>query len=393
MSTPRIAYSLKGSDWENRELLEELLQEPHQDNSWYVASWQEPKRGKGSLMLLARVPQEQMSQGGTDEFLNTVGHQLNGALQRFCQERGWPEPRFELQADVSETGEWSYEVHAPETPVGHGQLKPNKLLAVGEPEGLGRFLGLETVEPVFGLSAKWIARSQMDQALQSDLTVFDAPGVIAAHVLHQIGDTFHNLLGFWELQRWIRPALPEAEALIAPLILKHSGLVLRLVRDLILDGLWLPEPAKFFEALAMCLPELEAADGPDPAILGELVRKEIVPLNLPRWVNERAQLEAVEWKGSPTMDQAEQTRLLIRLAAALTKLQESRSGAGVPVVMCDFEQRRELAHSLKGIFPQLPIISWPELPTHAKVEICAVVDADLAVDPTPWPTTEVEVSA
>lgn len=390
MSNPRFAYSLQGSEWENKELLDELLRESDQA-SWFVASWQESLPGRGLLKVVMHIPPHQLGQESTEDFLNSLSYQLDSALGRFCEERGWPVPRFDLQAVEGEAPDWRYEIQAPESPVGGGLLKPNKLLAVGEPAGLGRFLGLETFEPVFGLSAKWIGRSQMEQAIDADLTVFDGPGVVAAHVLHQVGDRFHNLIGHWELQRWFRSALPEAEALIAPLVQRHPGLVLRLVRDMILDGLWLPEAARFFEYLSMCLPELEESKGPDPAILGELMRRHVVPFNLARWVNSEGRLNAVEWSGSPSLNQSEQTRLLIRLAAALSDLQERPNSDGVAVVMTDFEERRELSHSLKGIFPQLPILSWPELPTHAQVDVSAQVNAELPVDPSPWDSEEFEV--
>lgn len=390
MKTPRFAYSLHGSEWENKELLEELLTEPA-EASWFVASWQEGMRGQGLLKLVLRIPPHQLGQHSTDEFLGSLAYQLDSALSRFCEERGWPVPRFELQPEPGELSDWAYEIHLPESPVGCGLLKPNKLLAVGEPEGLGRFLGLETYEPVFGLSAKWIGRSQMDQALEADLTVFDGPGVVAAHVLHQVGDRFHNLIGYWELQRWVRPALPEAEALIAPLMRQHSGLILRLVRDMILEGLWLPEAARFFEFLGMGLAELDDSSSPKPETLGELLRKHIIPFNLGRWLNSEGKLDAVEWVGSPEMNQADQTRLLIRLAAALSELQERPESDGIPVVLTDFEERRELCHSLKGIFPHLPILSWPELPDHAQVDVSGQVNAELPVDPSPWHSDEFEV--
>ncbi len=387
-----MAFSLNGSPWENRGLLEELLEQTSPSATtgyWAVWNWSTEKSPPAPLLISFSVPEELVNLDSSTQFLESVAQQLDKAFTLFCEERGWPKPRFQLKVIGSDSPEWSYEIEIFSRKSGLNHIKPNKLLIIGEHQQLAGLLGLETLDPVLGLPAKWIARSQLENALESDLHLFNGPGVVTAHALHLASENFHLQIGFLELQSWLHPALASHGPLVETLIREHCGLLLRLVKDLVSQHLWLPHPARFCELFIACLPELDP-DEPDPFLLSEMLRKEIVAINIERWLDSDQQLRAIEWRGEADNDDAVQSRLMIRLADALSKAYDTNPN-GVPIVLTDFESRAGLALVLQGPYPTVPILSWAEIPTHVPVNLVAVVDATFEVDPSPWHSTIFEV--
>ena len=363
--------------------------EPETTGQWALWNWSADEPPTAPLLISFSVPADLVNLDSSTHFLEAVAQQLDKAFTLFCEERSWPKPRFRLKALSSEASEWSYEIDIFSRKSGKNHIKPNKLLIIGEHEQLAGLLGLETLDPVLGLPAKWIARSQLENALESDLHLFNGPGVVTAHALHLASEHFHEQIGFLELQSWLHLALSSHGPLVEQLITVHCGLLLRLVKDLVSQHLWLPHPAKFCELFITCLPELDP-DEPDPFLLSEMLRKEIVAINIERWLDSDQEMRAVEWRGEPDNDDAVQSRLMIRLADAMSKAYDT-SPNGVPIVITDFESRAALALVLQGPYPTVPVLSWAEVPSHVRVNLVAVVDASFEVDPSPWHSAVFEV--
>lgn len=388
----RLASTRGDGSWDNEELLRELRESANPEGHWAVWSWEKPAPSPAPLRISIAVPADTRSAAATHEFLDGVARQLRRTFALFCNEKGWPGPAYSIRSVTASDGEWSYRIGLPGGPEARGELKPAKILALGDESQLAPLLGLETVDPMLGLPAKWIARSQAPAAHSAELHLFDGPGLVAAHTLQLVGDIWARCFGFLELQRWLLDALPSHAPLLAALLPQRAGCLLQAVKELIGDGLWLPHPGTFLESYAAALPELEAELG-DSAMLRELLRRDIVPLNLPRFTDSQGMLHAVEWRGE-VEDQSDgdndgvSTRLMNRLGAALLDCHDRH---GAPVVLTSFENRLVLSHALRGPFPNLPVLSWAEIPAHARINLVAVVDSRFEVDPSPWAYGSFEV--
>src|SRR5699024_9545476 len=55
--------------------------------------------------------------------------------------------------------------------------------------------GIDTVEPAFGLPAKWIVDKEREKAEVLGYTVVDPPSVIATHLTEIIKERAHELIG------------------------------------------------------------------------------------------------------------------------------------------------------------------------------------------------------
>lgn len=380
----RFAISQSDGSWDNEALIQELRETTTPEGNWAVWSWDGPAPTPSPLQIEIAIPADVRSASTTHEFLDGVGRQLRHTFSLFCAEKGWPEPAYRMKASTSPNGEWAYRITLPGGPEATGTLKPAKILAMGDESQLAPLLGLETVDPMLGLPAKWIARSQAPAAHSAELHLFDGAGLVAAHTLQLVGELWNRCFGFVEVQRWFLEALPSHSPLLASLLPERAGCLLQAIKELVGDGLWLPHPSVFLENYAAALPELDAELG-DEAMLRELLRRDIVPLNLSRFADRQGILHAVEWRGEVEDCQEEHggvgTRLLNRLGAALMDCHDHH---GPPVVLTGFENRLALSHVLRGPFPSLPVLSWAELPGHARVNLVAVVDSRFEVDPSPW---------
>ncbi len=77
--------------------------------------------------------------------------------------------------------------------VARGEAPPNTVLAIGD--HLGAMPGEATVEPVFGLEAKWIPAEMRNQAELNGATVVDRSSVVTTHLAEVVTSHAHRLLG------------------------------------------------------------------------------------------------------------------------------------------------------------------------------------------------------
>ena len=79
--------------------------------------------------------------------------------------------------------------------VSKGEVLFDHYLAMDPGTGEGVIEGIDTVEPAFGLPAKWIRESEREKAEIFGYTVVDPPSVIATHLTEVIKENAHELLG------------------------------------------------------------------------------------------------------------------------------------------------------------------------------------------------------
>ena len=83
--------------------------------------------------------------------------------------------------------------------IARGEIRPRRLLAMNPAGGAPNIEGEVTVEPAFGLDARWIFGDQKEKAEMMGYTVVDAPTVAATH-LGEVLTAHASLLGRRELQ-------------------------------------------------------------------------------------------------------------------------------------------------------------------------------------------------
>src|SRR5690606_18247705 len=84
-----------------------------------------------------------------------------------------------------------------------GELLLDHYLAMSPGYDDNSIEGIDTVEPSFGLPAKWISEDMKDQAEMQGYTVVDPPSVVSTHITEIIRRNAHELLGRQETKQLI----------------------------------------------------------------------------------------------------------------------------------------------------------------------------------------------
>ncbi|WP_027963204.1 flagellar biosynthesis protein FlhA [Halalkalibacillus halophilus] len=87
--------------------------------------------------------------------------------------------------------------------VAKGELYMNHYLAMSPGMDDDSIEGIDTIEPAFGLPAKWINEEMKDEAELSGYTVVDPPSVVSTHITEIIKEHASKLLGRQETQQLV----------------------------------------------------------------------------------------------------------------------------------------------------------------------------------------------
>jgi len=158
--------------------------------------------------------------------------------------------------------------------IGKGVCKAGKLLAV-DPSGKAPAIeGEKTIEPTFGMPARWIVVRDKEMAEALGYTVVDHATVVATHLAELLRTNAHRLLGRQEVQHLIDVLARTAPKVTDDLVpnLLSLGDVARILRNLVREGISIRDLRTIFESLA----EL-AATTKDVEQLTELVRERLSP--------------------------------------------------------------------------------------------------------------------
>ncbi len=143
--------------------------------------------------------------------------QIKSLRRQLAQEIGFVMPSVRIQDNLQLPAN-TYVIRVKEIEAGRGELRPNMLLVM-DPRGETIPLpGEETIEPTFGLPAKWCDEGSREEALFRGYTVVDPPTVVTTHLTEQIKDNMAELLSYSETQKLLDEQESEQQKLIADLI-------------------------------------------------------------------------------------------------------------------------------------------------------------------------------
>ncbi len=173
----------------------------------------------------------------------------------------------------------TYALRVRDRVVAEGIVRLDRLVAVAAPEILDRIGGEPTTEPVYGLTARWIAYEERERAQAAGALTFDAISIFGSHLAEVARTHAAELFGRQELQtlvEHVRTFAPTAVKDVGtdalPLPLAHRAFV-HLVRECV----WPRDAVAVFEVLGDA-----AAVSRDARDLAEAVRRTVVPQQLRR---------------------------------------------------------------------------------------------------------------
>lgn len=136
--------------------------------------------------------------------------------------------------------------------VAKGEVYFDHYLAMDPGIGEGEIEGIDTIEPAFGLAAKWITEKEREKAEILGYTVVDPPSVIATHLTEVIKERAYELIGRQEVKTLIenvREQYPAVVEEVTPKVLS-LGEIQKVLSNLLREQISIRDMVTILETLA-----------------------------------------------------------------------------------------------------------------------------------------------
>ncbi|QPQ32027.1 flagellar biosynthesis protein FlhA [Lysinibacillus sp. JNUCC 51] len=247
--------------------------------------------------------------------------------------------------------------------------------------------GIDTVEPSFGLPAKWITEQVKEDAEMFGYTVVDPPSVVSTHLTEMIRANAYELLGRQETKQLIdhlretHPILVE-ELTPTPL---STGEIQKVLGKLLRENVSVRNLPIIFETLADY-----AKLTSDTDILTEYVRQSLARQITSQYVGDSSSLKVITVSGKVekmiadsiqqtdhgnylAMDPQDSQTILEIIAAEVERVSFMEQSA---IILCSPAVRMYLRQLTERYFPQIPVLSYNELDATVEIQSVGMVNVE-----------------
>lgn len=262
--------------------------------------------------------------------------------------------------------------------VAKGELMPDHFLAMDPGTVIEKIDGVETKEPVFGLSAVWINEDLKDDAQYNGYTVVDLSTVLATHLTEILKVNLQELFGRQELVRVIdnfKQAYPKIVSDLIPDILP-MGVILKVLQNLLRENVSIRDLRTILESLAE-----HGTQTKNPEALTEFVRQSLYRTiteriksaqgDVPLFMLDKTIEDVVSKNMLQTdhgMDVALEPRVLQNILASIHEKTEQATNLGEKmVILCSPQIRGAFRRLTEKYIPNLIVVSHNELSPEANI--------------------------
>ncbi|OPJ57105.1 flagellar biosynthesis protein FlhA [Alkalithermobacter paradoxus] len=155
--------------------------------------------------------------------------------------------RDNIQLDANE-----YIIKIKGIEISRGEILFDHYLAMNPGMAEGEISGVDTIEPAFGLPAKWIDDKEREKAEILGYTVVDPPSIISTHLTEVIKKFSHELLGRQEVKMLVDNLKESYPALVEEVIpnLLSLGDLQKVLSNLLKEGVPIRNLPTIIETLA-----------------------------------------------------------------------------------------------------------------------------------------------
>ncbi len=265
-----------------------------------------------------------------------------------------------------------------------GELLLDHYLAMS-PGGEDGIEGIDTVEPSFGLPAKWITEDTREEAEILGYTVVDPPSVVSTHLTEMIRAHAADLLGREETKQLIDHMKETSPILVDELTPTplSIGEIQKILARLLSENVSIRNLPVIFETLADY-----AQFTSDIELLTEYVRQALArqittqyapaegPLqvltisnNIEELITEH--IQSTEHGNFLALPPQQSQEILESFASEIERVALMDQ---TPVVLCSPAVRMYVRQITERYFPQIPILSYNELEASIEVQSVGVID-------------------
>ncbi|RYG59113.1 MAG: flagellar biosynthesis protein FlhA [Alphaproteobacteria bacterium] len=182
--------------------------------------------------------------------------QIKATRRQLARDLGFVIPSVRIQ-DNLQLKPGDYNIFIKETKAGGGTLEPGMLLAMDPTGGAAPVIeGRDTIEPTFGLPARWINDNQRENAQFNGYTVVDNANVVVTHLTEIVKDSLADLLTRSELDKLLDELRGTHGKLIDELVPDKVGkpVLQKVLQNLLRERVSIRDLPGILEALAEVVP-------------------------------------------------------------------------------------------------------------------------------------------
>jgi len=261
--------------------------------------------------------------------------------------------------------------------IARGELVQDHLLAINPGTAREEIPGIATVEPAFGLQARWIRAQERERAQIAGYTLVDPATVLATHLTEIIKSQAYELLGRQETKSLLDTVAKTHPKVVEELVPKvlSIGEVQKVMQNLLKERVSIRDAVTVLETLAdygSYTKNIAALTEYCRQALGRAICKpyQTDDGDLPVFTVS-PDLEKTIVDGVVHSDQGSYLALEPRQAkdimARFRRAVEAAGSAGNPVVLCSPAARTYVRQLLERFLPGVAILSHSEIPSGIRV--------------------------
>jgi len=301
-------------------------------------------------------------------------------------ELGLVVPRIRIVDNMRlEPPEYCFKIKGVE--VGRGKIRMGHYLAINPAGEKEEIPGEDTVEPTFGLPARWITEDVRERAEQLGYTVVDPPSIIATHLTEVIKQYASEIIGRQEVQAILNNLKTDYPAVVEE-VNKVIGIgeILKVLQGLLAERVSIRNIVVILETLADFAPVTK-----DINFLIEKCRQSLGRQICLQYADENKVLHVLTINPelerkiiSSAVDTGKGTVAALEPAlqrkwinACFNNIRSVQAQGYSPIILCSEAARALVKSSTRRDIPQLVVLSVPEISTDMKVESLGEIKVEL----------------
>jgi len=306
--------------------------------------------------------------------------QIKAMRRQLAKEIGFVVPSIRIQDNMQlESG--GYSVAIKDVEVAKGNLRPGMLLAMDATGQAPPIEGEETIEPTFGLPARWIQERLREEASFNGYTVVDNSTVIVTHLTEVIKDNLSELLTRQEVQKLLSE-LPQDQKAVAQELVPDQvsiGLLQKVLQNLLAERVSIRDLLTIIEASADAITVTKNLQHITELVRARLSRQitaahlghdghvQIISLST-GWEKEFS--NALVADGEDRHLAMEPSKVQNFLRTVKDTFEKTMAAGGQPILLTAPSSRPYVRSVLERSMPTIPVLSQQEL--HPKIKIKTV---------------------
>lgn len=271
--------------------------------------------------------------------------------------------------------------------VARGELMLDHYLSMSPGVDDDSIQGIDTIEPSFGIPAKWITEDMKEQAEMSGYTVVDPPSVVSTHITEVIKNHAHELLGRQETKQLV-DHLKETYPILVEEVTPNPlsiGDIQKVLAKLLKERVSIRNLPIIFETLADY-----GKYTTDTDLLAEYVRQALAKQITNQYKQNDEVIKVITLSGKVekmiadsiqqtehgnylSIDPQDSQKILESMATIIEQVSLMEEQ---PIILCSPAIRMYVRQLTERYFPQVPILSYNELEANVEVQSVGVVNID-----------------